>query len=220
MSKKAKYILAAVLFALFVILAILLKTVDVAPIGPEGTSVGLSHLNTMFRDMIGTNQDVYTLTKIAGIVAIGIVGIFGIMGLVQWIKRKSLFKIDGELLYLAGLYAVILIFYILFNKVIIINYRPVIMPGDLHPEPSFPSSHSLMGCVVMGSAFMLVKRYVERDTVDLILRAFCIINMLVLVIGRFLSGVHWFTDIFGGILLGASLLLVYSALLDTVDEAE
>ena len=220
MSKKAKYILSAVLFALFILLAVLLKTVDVAPIGPEGTSIGLSHLNVMFRDMIGTNQDVYMLTKIAGIVTIGIVGIFAVMGLVQWIQRKNLFKIDRELLYLAGLYFAIFVFYVLFNKVIVINYRPVIMPGDLHPEPSFPSSHSLMGCVVMGSAFMLVKRYVERDAVDLILRAFCVINMLVLVLGRFLSGVHWFTDILGGILLGFALLLIYSAQLDGIDEKE
>ncbi|MBR2675654.1 MAG: phosphatase PAP2 family protein [Solobacterium sp.] len=220
MSKKAKYILSAVLFALFILLAVLLKTVDVAPIGPEGTSIGLSHLNVMFRDMIGTNQDVYMLTKIAGIVTIGIVGIFAVMGLVQWIQRKNLFKIDRELLYLAGLYFAIFVFYVLFNKVIVINYRPVIMPGDLHPEPSFPSSHSLMGCVVMGSAFMLVKRYVERDALDLILRAFCVINMLVLVLGRFLSGVHWFTDILGGILLGFALLLIYSAQLDGIDEKE
>ena len=220
MSKKAKYILSAVLFALFILLAVLLKTVDVAPIGPEGTSIGLSHLNVMFRDMIGTNQDVYMLTKIAGIVTIGIVGIFAVMGLVQWIQRKNLFKIDRELLYLAGLYFAIFVFYVLFNKVIVINYRPVIMPGDLHPEPSFPSSHSLMGCVVMGSAFMLVKRYVERDAIDLILRAFCVINMLVLVLGRFLSGVHWFTDILGGILLGFALLLIYSAQLDGIDEKE
>ena len=211
MSKKAKYILSAVLFALFILLAVLLKTVDVAPIGPEGTSIGLSHLNVMFRDMIGTNQDVYMLTKIAGIVTIGIVGIFAVMGLVQWIQRKNLFKIDRELLYLAGLYFAIFVFYVLFNKVIVINYRPVIMPGDLHPEPSFPSSHSLMGCVVMGSAFMLVKRYVERDAVDLILRAFCVINMLVLVLGRFLSGVHWFTDIVGGVLLSAGLVTLYQA---------
>ncbi len=220
MSTKTKYVLSAVFFALFVILMIFLVTVDVAPIGPEGTSIGLSHLNTTFRDMIGVHEDIYELTKFTGIVTIGVVGVFAIMGLVQWIRRKNLFKVDPELLYLGGLYLTIFILYVVFDKVLIINYRPIIMPGDLHPEPSFPSSHSLLGCVVMGSAFMLVKRYVERDTADMILRAFCVIDMIVLVGGRFLSGVHWFTDIVGAILLSIALLLIYSALLDGIDAKE
>ena len=218
MNTTAKKRIAVTAAILTVILMILLKTVDVAPIGPEGTTIGLSHLNQAIHDAIGMHESIYTITEIGGILAIGVVALFAGMGFVQLIRRRSLLKVDRELLLLGGLYVIIGFLYVLFKKVVI-NYRPVIMPGDLHPESSFPSSHSMLGCTVMGSAYLLVDRYVKNPRTVKLLHVLCIINMIVIVGGRFLSGVHWFTDILGGILISTALIAGYAVLLDGIDEA-
>lgn len=215
MKTKTKQRIAIAAAVLTVILVILIKTVDVAPIGPNGTSIGLSHLNQAIHDAIGINQGIYTITEIGGILAIGVVAAFAIMGLVQWIQRKKLMKVDRELLVLGGLYVILGFLYVFFNKVAI-NYRPVIMPGEVLPESSFPSSHSMLGCTVMGSAYLLVDRYVNNPTAVKVLHVLCIINMIVIVGGRFLSGVHWFTDILGGILISIALIAEFSAVLDQI----
>lgn len=215
MKTKTKQRIAIAAAVLTVILVILIKTVDVAPIGPNGTSIGLSHLNQAIHDAIGINQGIYTITEIGGILAIGVVAAFAIMGLVQWIQRKKLMKVDRELLVLGGLYVILGFLYVFFNKVAI-NYRPVIMPGEVLPESSFPSSHSMLGCTVMGSAYLLVDRYVKNQTAVKVLHVLCIINMIVIVGGRFLSGVHWFTDILGGILISIALIAEFSAVLDQI----
>ncbi len=215
MKTKTKQRIAIAAAVLTVILVILIKTVDVAPIGPNGTSIGLSHLNQAIHDAIGINQGIYTITEIGGILAIGVVAAFAIMGLVQWIQRKKLMKVDRELLVLGGLYVILGFLYVFFNKVAI-NYRPVIMPGEVLPESSFPSSHSMLGCTVMGSAYLLVDRYVKNPTAVKVLHVLCIINMIVIVGGRFLSGVHWFTDILGGILISIALIAEFSAVLDQI----
>ena len=215
MKTKTKQRIAIAAAVLTVILVILIKIVDVAPIGPNGTSIGLSHLNQAIHDAIGINQGIYTITEIGGILAIGVVAAFAIMGLVQWIQRKKLMKVDRELLVLGGLYVILGFLYVFFNKVAI-NYRPVIMPGEVLPESSFPSSHSMLGCTVMGSAYLLVDRYVKNPTAVKVLHVLCIINMIVIVGGRFLSGVHWFTDILGGILISIALIAEFSAVLDQI----
>ena len=215
MKTKTKQRIAIAAAVLTVILVILIKTVDVAPIGPNGTSIGLSHLNQAIHDAIGINQGIYTITEIGGILAIVVVAVFAIMGLVQWIQRKKLMKVDRELLVLGGLYVILGFLYVFFNKVAI-NYRPVIMPGEVLPESSFPSSHSMLGCTVMGSAYLLVDRYVKNPTAVKVLHVLCIINMIVIVGGRFLSGVHWFTDILGGILISIALIAEFSAVLDQI----
>lgn len=117
-------------------------------------------------------------------------------------------KVDREILSLGGLYIVVIGLYLFFENVII-NFRPIIMPDNTHPEASFPSSHTMLVCVIMGSAAMLINRYIRNKPLNRILRAVCYVIIGVTVVGRLIAGVHWFTDILGGILISVTLLSLY-----------
>ena len=193
---------------LTVILIALVRLVDVAPIGADGTSIGLSHLNQFVFDLFGVNMLWYNITDWLGVAAVLTGFVFAVTGLLQLIKRRSLLKVDREILALGGLYIVVIGLYLFFENVIV-NYRPIIMPDNTHPEASFPSSHTMLVCVIMGSAAMLINRYIRNKPLNRILRAVCYVIIGVTVVGRLIAGVHWFTDILGGILISVTLLSLY-----------
>ena len=210
---KKKCIVAAVCFGLFLLLILLLKTVDVAVVGPEDARIGLSKLNVSLHEKFGVHLGWYTLTNILGYLAI-LIGIgFAAIGGLQLIYRRSILKVDKEILLLGCLYVVTVIFYVFFEKVIV-NYRPILMPDGEGIEASFPSSHTMLSCVILGSGLRLVKKYARKSkTVQLVLTVIFAVMLALIVAGRLLSGVHWFTDILGGILLSAALLNAWEGLL-------
>ena len=211
-----KIIGALVFGALFAAEIALLRTYDVAAIGPNGTEVGFSHLNQRVHDMTGVNMLWYSITEWIGYAAIGVCLIFAVAGLVQLIRRRSLFRVDREILALGGLFAAAIACYVLFER-FIVNYRPVIMPGETAPEASFPSSHTVLIVVVMAAVMMIVDLYVS-DLLTGLIRALCVIVIVVTVAGRLYCGVHWLTDIIGGLLLSTALLFVFAAVISAGDE--
>lgn len=208
---KVKLFLAAVLFSVAAILTILVCTVDVAEIGPNGTSIGLSHLNQWAFEALGVNMIWYTVTDWLGLTAILSGCIFAWTGLTQWIRRRSLLKVDRNILLLGGLYLAAAAIYVLF-ELVVINYRPVVLPGCEVPEASFPSSHTMLVCTLMGSAIMTIRDYVRNASVRIALQAMAGAVIGITILGRLISGVHWLTDIIAGVLISASLLALYAAL--------
>ena len=214
MKTKKAYFTAACCGLLAVLLVILVRCVDTAPVGPESTVIGLSHLNQAVHDMTGVHMLWYDITDWLGIAAILVAALFALTGFIQMIRRKGLLKVDREILVLGGLYVVVIALYIFF-EIAIVNYRPVIMPGSEHPEASFPSSHTMLVCVVLGSAMALLHKYIKGNALCVVLEIVCGLVIAVTVIGRLISGVHWFTDIIGGLLISACLLALFSALAGT-----
>ncbi|MBQ6677768.1 MAG: phosphatase PAP2 family protein [Clostridia bacterium] len=213
---KKKAIIAAALAAAFVLFIILVKTVGVAAIGPNGTEVGFAGLNGAISGAFGYNGFFYKLTQILGYLSIVIALVFAEEGVEQLIRRKSLKAIDGEIIVTGVLYVLTAIVY-LFFEIVKVNYRPVIMPGDTAPEASFPSSHTVLACVILVGAAVFCVRYLENKKLAKIFAiAFCV-TAGVTVLGRILAGVHWFTDIIGGLIVSAALIVAYSAALDWVD---
>ena len=124
-------------------------------------------------------------------------------------------KVDPQILALGGLLVVTGALYVLF-EVAVVNCRPVLMEGETVPEASFPSSHTVLAFVIFGAIAMLVKDYVDDRRLASLLQNACLVLLLVSVVLRLLSGVHWFTDILGGVFLSVALLQAFSAVLDKV----
>ena len=215
--KKGKMISAAICGALFAVLIVLVKTVDVQQIGPEGTSIGFAGINKAMHDATGLNMILYKITEVLGLIALAVAGCFALLGFVQLIKRKSFAKVDPYIYALAGLYVVVLALYVIFEKVII-NYRPVIMPDEEHVEASFPSSHTMLGFVIMGSTFIVIDKYIKNESICRSIRIVSILILIAIVFGRLFSGVHWLTDILGGVLISSALLFIFSAVIGALNK--
>lgn len=210
MKKKNRkgLIVGTVLLVAFVLWTVAVKLIDVQPIGPEGSVVGFATVNRFVHELTGANMSLYNITDLLGLVPLGFVMGFGTLGLVQWIKRKHILKVDYSILVLGGFYIVVMAVYVLF-EMLTLNYRPVLINGIL--EASYPSSTTMLVMCVMPTAIMQfnerIRNNVLRRSVSVVITAFIVF----MVIGRLVSGVHWFTDIVGGALLSAGLVVLYYA---------
>ena len=216
MKNKGKFLIIGISGALFALLIVLMRCVDGEAVGAAGTSVGLSHLNRFVFELTGVNMVWYNITDWLGLAAILAAFLFAATGLVQLIKRRSILKVDKEILSLGGLYILVIGIYVLFENVII-NYRPIIMPGCSNPEASFPSSHTMLVCVIMGSTIIIIGKYIKKKSLCMVIRGICTAVIAVTVVGRLISGVHWFTDILGGLLISTFLLALFSVLITEED---
>jgi len=209
---KKRVIASLICLVLFLGLVYAVQNIDVAAIGPAGTSIGLSRINQTVHDALGVDMMWYDITEWIGLGTIGIALLFVLAGLIQLIRRRSLLLVDGEIYVLGCLYVVLAGLYVLF-EIFIVNYRPVILPGSDVPEASFPSSHTMLSFVILGSLFLLLRKYVKNTALRVLLRLLCAAAILVTVGGRLLSGVHWVTDIAGGVLLSLALLFLFGGIL-------
>lgn len=196
------------LLAAFILWTVLICTVDVRAIGPEGTKVGFAALNGWFHQMTGVHWPIYTVTDWLGLVPILICAVFGVIGLIQWIRRKNMLKVDADILLLGVYYILVILGYLLF-EMIPINYRPVLVEGYL--EASYPSSTTLLVLSVMPTLAFQAKRRVKNKNTRFALILFSILFSAFMVIGRTVAGVHWLTDIIGAALLSAGLYRLYTA---------
>ena len=210
-SFRKKFTVAAGLLAAFAVWTVSVRFADVRAIGPEGSCVGFATVNGLFHRLTGVNMTLYTVTDWLGLVPVAVCVGFAVFGLSQWIKRKSISKVDRDILALGGFYIAVMAVYILFEYVVI-NRRPVLIEGYL--EASYPSSTTLLVLCVMPTAILQlnsrIKNVFLRRCVVSLISAF----ILFMVIGRLVSGVHWLTDIIGGVFLSAGLVMMYCAFSD------
>ncbi len=214
--KKLKWKNISILLGIVsIIYIIMLKTIDVKPIGPYHTKVGFAAINNFVHIHLPKNIIWYNITKYLGYLTFILVIYYAVIGLKQLIKGKSLKKVDKKILLLGAFYVLVGIVYVIFEKVII-NYRPVIMGDEL--EASFPSSHTMLALCVCASSLIMSKYYIKGEKTKQILDIVTWVVMVVLVIGRLISGVHWLTDIIGGIIISGFLLSILNACLNIIKE--
>ena len=211
MKKNGKKLLISgiALLVMFAIWTWLVQCVDVQPAGPGGTETGFATFNCWFHSITGVHMAIYTITDWSGLVPILVCMAFGGRGLTQLIKRKSLFKVDRDLIFL-GIYYVVVIFGYLIFEMIPINYRPILIDGML--EASYPSSTTLLVLSVMPTLIFQVNRRSANPVLKEIVRGLTVLFSAYMVIGRLTAGVHWFTDIVGAGILSTGLYCLYKAM--------
>ena len=203
---KKNFGIAAILLGAFVLWTAAVRLVDVQLIGPQGSAVGFATINGWVHDLTGAHMALYTVTDWLGLVPIGVAMGFALLGLIQWVKRKHLRQVDFSILVLGGFYLLVMAAYVLF-EVFVINYRPVLINGCL--EASYPSSTTMLVLCVMPTAIMQLNTRIKSKTLKRCATFGITAFIIFMVIGRLLSGVHWFTDIIGGALLSAGLVMLY-----------
>ena len=210
MRKSGKKLLFAgsIFIVAFITWTILIQKVDVKTLGVNGTNIGFATINCWFHKLTGVHMMLYTITDWLGLIPIFICMIFGVMGLVQLIQRRSLLRVDYDIIFL-GIYYVIVIFGYLIFEMIPINYRPILIEGFM--EASYPSSTTLLVLGVMPTLIEQVNRRSESLIVKRIVQVLVICFSAFMVLGRLIAGVHWLTDIVGSIMLSAGLFCFYKA---------
>lgn len=220
----ACYRTSLILILIFAVFTLLVSVVDVKPVIPtdmdcvavEGLEkipeVGFAGLNCFFHSITGVNMFWYNISKLLGILTYCVAGFFGLFGVYQLVKKKSIKEVDANILILGLVYLVILFFFLLF-EVVTVNYRPVVKDLEEGLEGSYPSTHTLLAVGVLGTACFQIYWRVKEENLRMALLILTAADMVVVVVARALSGVHWFTDIVGGIILGFFFVSLYKALM-------
>jgi len=193
----------------FVFWTLLIQAVDVQPRGVNGTDIGFATVNSWFHKLTGVHMTVYVLTDWLGLVPVFVCILFGCIGFVQLVKRRSLVKVDYDILLLGIYYIVVIAGYLIF-EVIPINYRPILIEGRM--EASYPSSTTLLVLSVMPTLIFQVNRRVENESVKRVISIITMLFTVFMVIGRLICGVHWLSDIVGSVLLSVGLFWTYKGI--------
>ena len=115
---------------------------------------------------------------------------------------------DYDIVFLGIYYVVVILCYLLF-EMFPINYRPILIYGVM--EASYPSSTTLLVLSVMPTLTFQVKRRLKNAVITKRIGVLIRIFSWSMVIGRLISGVHWFTDIVSSVMLSVGLFCLYKA---------
>ncbi|MBP5342565.1 phosphatase PAP2 family protein [bacterium] len=207
---KKLYFIPLVLLLVFVVFIVLVKTVDVSVIGENSTNIGLTFINKGFYESHKLiNNTFYNVSKYLGYLSFLIIGFFLVVGVIQLIKRKGFFKVDTDLLLLGAIYVLTMVFYVFF-EIVVVNVRPIIVDEPM--EASFPSSHTLLAVVAVGTLLFEILKRISNKYLKWGSLIAASLFMIVLIVFRLLSGVHWVTDIIAGIILGLAIVSLFIVL--------
>lgn len=143
-------------------------------------------------------SDIILATSFAALI------VFAVLGFCQWIKRRSLKKVDKPLLWAILPLFLMVVTYIIFDKFLILNTRPTDSG-----EPSFPSTHVMVIATIFSIIAIILPKYIKsrvaRITLDLMMLA-----LLVLVcVARVLADMHWISDVVGGLIFAVIFAVIY-----------
>lgn len=211
--QKTTLIVSASFFLAFLVFTLLVSVVDVSGGVVPGTEIGFSSINLAFyratQKSGAYTPSLYKISEYLGYLALIEAAAFAVYGVMQAIKRKSVKKADADVYALAAIYVLTAVFYVVF-EVAIVNYRPVVFElGKI--EASYPSSHTVLSCVIVGTGALMLRRRISRKSVRIGVELCSALVVVATVACRAFCGVHYLTDIVGGLLLSASLVTLFAA---------
>lgn len=144
------------------------------------------------------------ITDVILITAIAILGVFALAGLTEWIKRKSLKKVDKRLLGMVPPLGLMAITYFVFDKLFVVNTRP-----NGSGEPSFPSTHTMVAATIFLMTMIALPKYVKNRPLRIILDIVMAILIVLVSIGRVAANMHWISDVVAGLVFAVIFTGVY-----------
>ncbi len=144
------------------------------------------------------------ISDIILIASFALLGVFVILGLYQLFTRKSLFKVDHRLLWMILPLALMVIIYIVFDKFIVLNVRP-----NGSGEASFPSTHVMVALTIFSLIALNLPYYVKSRLAWTSLDLAMLVLSVLICVGRILSGMHWWSDVLGGIVFAMIFVSIY-----------
>jgi len=206
MRKKKNLTVAISLGILFVALTLSLLFIDVKVINETDKEIGLAFINKLSNN-VSYNEFLDKISDIFMILSIGFILFLAIKGLVQLVKRKNILKVDKEILVFGGVVVLMAVLWITFDRLFIINYRPILIDGEL--EASYPSTHIMIVTFTMLSSIDLLIKYIQNKKIRYTSSVTVWLCIGLTIVLRFASGMHWISDCLGGFILGAILYYVY-----------
>lgn len=189
---------SVVMYVAFLGMLLLVLLVDVNTHDLTNTTIGLFAINQYWYKLIEWNEFWYTITDWLGLVPVLVGLCFGLIGAVQLVSTRSVKNVQYPIKMLGVFYVFVILIYILF-EVWIVNYRPVLIEG--FKEASFPSTHIFVSIFVLLSAVDVMKEIQDDKYSTRFISMILYSTLFVIVVGRVLSGAHWFTDIVSGLFL-------------------
>lgn len=204
LMKKHGYLLASgLLFIVFIVFTILVKTVDVHYFQVTNTYLGFYGINDRFNSFVvklGKYNSMNTFSNVFLYISFAYVAVLLVVAIINLVKVKSLKKLDKRFYLLLGGYVVLAIFYLIF-EVCKINYAPNSTPNAL--KASYPSTHVFIGCLIFllnsYTAVKLLKP--EKEWIPFVIYAGTGVICVLMIFTRSLSLHHWLTDIIASIIL-------------------
>ena len=144
------------------------------------------------------------ITNIVLISSLITLGAFTVLGLYQWISRKSLKKVDKQLLFMPIPLAFMAATYLIFDKFWVLNTRP-----NGSGEPSFPSTHVMVAATIFFLAILALPKYIKSLAARIILSLMMLSLIALMCAGRVLANMHWISDVIGGLIFAATFAAIY-----------
>lgn len=134
-----------------------------------------------------------TITNIILISALITVAFFAALGLYQWITRKSLKKVDPEILWMPLPLLLMTIIYFIFI------FFPVATRPNGSGESSFPSTHVMVVTTIYFMITIIIPKYIKSTAIQIALEFIIVIFISLTCTGRIMAELHSLWDVIGGI---------------------